>query len=441
MESQLHVRSSGRSVCAGAVSERIDALDILRGLALFGMVLYHFSLFAGGGGRYGTLVLQLTNLLVHEKARALFGILFGVSFALMLRRADARGQDIRGGLCRRLVGIAFFGLVTEGLFGFPVLMSYAVSGVWLLAMSRWRKRALVVAFFVAASIGGGWNITASTALSGGIWDVVVGSYQSATMGAARANAATLSALESDADETSRLEVREALKGTSFWRVAQSRAAAFVLTWTHVWPDGVRPGVILDSMVGAPLTLFLVGVLALRLGVFDDPRGRRRLLIGAAAAGAALWAVGQFQLYKFLWPYLPVIPAVRVAHPVYRWFGLSETWFLAVTYAAGVTLLTSHSALARRALGAMFGAAGRLALTNYVLQAVLLRVVFERWGAGFGTIRAELVPLAAVGLFGLLAVLSRMWLDRFEHGPAEWVLRSMTYGARPRSEHRLSPQEA
>src|SRR5688500_12962036 len=75
-------------------TERIGALDVLRGIALLGMFLVHFNDHAidgdtatGLAGLYHNIV----RLFFEERFWTMFGILFGVGFALQLRRAEARG--------------------------------------------------------------------------------------------------------------------------------------------------------------------------------------------------------------------------------------------------------------------------------------------------------------------------------------------------------------
>jgi uncharacterized protein len=71
-------------------------------------------------------------------------------------------------------------------------------------------------------------------------------------------------------------------------------------------------------------------------------------------------------------------------------------------------------------------AGRMALTNYMMQIILLEVLFTPKGFGL-TVPAPLVFPGAIALFALQVVLSRWWLSRFAAGPLEWIWRSFTYG--------------
>ncbi len=76
--------------------------------------------------------------------------------------------------------------------------------------------------------------------------------------------------------------------------------------------------------------------------------------------------------------------------------------------------------------AWVGLAGRMALTNYMLQAASLDVIISNYGLAL-RVRPALGVLAAAALFGAEALFSRWWLARYRFGPCEWVWRSLTYG--------------
>jgi uncharacterized protein len=95
------------------------------------------------------------------------------------------------------------------------------------------------------------------------------------------------------------------------------------------------------------------------------------------------------------------------------------------YLGGFVLLAQSPA--RRLRLAPVAAAGRMALTNYLLQSVVMTTIFYEYGLGlFGRVpRAAQVALALLVWLGNVA-LSAWWLRRFRFGPAEWLWRSVTY---------------
>jgi uncharacterized protein len=109
------------------------------------------------------------------------------------------------------------------------------------------------------------------------------------------------------------------------------------------------------------------------------------------------------------------------------FGQPPGWGLALTYIGALTLLVAFSKRWERRFTAIFGTVGRMALTNYVLQFPVLAVLFDNYAFGVKALSPLLALLVAVILFSVLVIFSRWWLARFRLGPAEWVLRSITYG--------------
>src|SRR5262245_40580279 len=125
--------STAASVVASEVetsAERIGSLDVLRGIALLGMFLVHFNdqtLDTPVSG-VGAIYQQAVALLFEERFWAMFGVLFGVGFAVQLQRADARGRPFVARYLRRLTALAAFGLLSHAFFGYHVLFEYAIWG-------------------------------------------------------------------------------------------------------------------------------------------------------------------------------------------------------------------------------------------------------------------------------------------------------------------------
>ncbi len=395
--------------------ERLVVLDILRGFAILGMFIVHFVELNPNPAGTDSLDLVISHAisgLVTNKSRWLFCLLFGVGFAIQLRRAAARGEEGQWRFLRRLVGVAGFGVLTGVLVGFTDLINYSCAGVWLLLIRRWSTRALLAALAIGTTLIGMWN-------------VALGSYQWATLGAARANAIYASEpLASPARQEALSNLRAAEQGTSFLRLKTAR-----LVWVYrgprldLWGDWSRgePGLALDSLSSA-LSIFLVGLLALRLGMFDRPHDHRRALMVVMLVGAALWA-GE-RLVR--WPDADAMASRRMADSLRSGLGLFDDGYLALTYAAAITLLVAASRTWEHRLQAVFGAAGQMALTNYILQFAVISVLFDGYGFAIKWLTRSHAPLAGLFLFAVLAGFSRWWLARFRFGPAEWILRSLTY---------------
>jgi uncharacterized membrane protein YeiB len=146
-------------VAAGPVApaERIGVLDVLRGLALVGMYVVHFNYYEATPAELTAShpiagpVAAVIGLFFESRFHAIFGMRFGVGFAVQLSRADARGERFAGRYLRRLLALAVFGIIAEAVFGYNVLFGYAMWGVPLLLVRRWPVRWLVPLVVVCAA--------------------------------------------------------------------------------------------------------------------------------------------------------------------------------------------------------------------------------------------------------------------------------------------------
>jgi len=376
--------------------ERLDALDILRGFALLGMILVHFHqkmrLEVSGAEE---LIGWVVWVGVEQKAWGTFAFLFGVGFAVLLRRLEARRVPAVPFYLRRLAGLAAFGLVAELCFGFHVLLEYAIWGVPLLLVRRWSTRSLLALAVAAAALRP--TIAAADALHA--WWTLGPEGSAGTAPAAAAEGRVL-----------QQALHAAEQQESYPALLRARAAYFRWSWAQ--PRRWLPDV--------NLALFIVGLLAVRHGVFDAPRRHVRLIVGWMAFGAASWAAAWLLLRR-----VPELPVPGLQWTLQYGLGLVQDQWLCFTYVGAVVLLLAYRPAWRGRL-APVGLAGRMALTNYMLQVAVLDALASGYGLGL-----KLRPLLYVGatalLFGAEVALSRWWLARYAFGPLEWAWRSMTYG--------------
>ncbi len=76
----------------------------------------------------------------------------------------------------------------------------------------------------------------------------------------------------------------------------------------------------------------------------------------------------------------------------------------------------------------FGAVGKMALTNYLLQTIVCTIFFYGYGMGyFARLTQFQLYLFVTEVLLLQTIFSVLWLRRFNYGPAEWLWRRMSYG--------------
>jgi uncharacterized protein len=368
--------------------ERLHALDILRGLALFGMILVHF---------HQKMRLEVTGpedligwgvyVLVEQKAWGVFAFLFGAGFAVLLRRLEERHAPVTATYLRRLATLACFGVVAEVGFGFHILFTYACWGVALLILRRWSTRALLVTAALSACAR---PLAAELSALHAWW--------ASTSPIPAANTALLQAVEA------------ASRQGDYATLLTARWALFVGALPHTWRD-LLPDV--------NLALFVLGLLAVRHGVLDEPRRHVRLIAGWMTFGAASWAISWLGLR-----HLPPTHVPGADWPLEYGLGLVQDQWLCFTYIGAVVLLLAYRPVWTARL-AVFGLSGRMALTNYMVQAAVLDALASGYGLGL-KLRPRVYVVAAVLLFAAEAAASGAWLARYRFGPLEWLWRMATY---------------
>ncbi|MGH7571755.1 MAG: DUF418 domain-containing protein [Gemmatimonadota bacterium] len=390
-------------------TERIHTLDILRGLAVLGMILVHFHFYANefhdlpANPRTAleTVISWAIWILVETKSAGTFAFLFGVGFAIQLQRSEARGARFLPLYLRRLLVLALFGFAAHALFGYNVLLGYAYAALWLLPVRKWPTQALLAAAVVSAMLPS-------------LYSTGRHAYDRATMGPDRAIAVEEARLEAwqqrARDINARLEAAEEQPSYSI----TVRARLNHMRWFYAQRWFILPGY--------TLCLFLLGMLALRCGLLEDPRRWTRVIVGFMIFG-----VVSLVSERWLRPLMEEGSAnpTGLSNQAQWALGLFDEGMLAFTYMGALLLFLAWRSAWVARLGPMAWV-GRMALTNYLLQIMILDVLFAGYGLDL-KIRDAMVAPATLVLFAGEVTLSRFWLGRFRFGPAEWLWRSLTYG--------------
>jgi uncharacterized protein len=360
------------------------------------MFVVHFHMRSTEPGGFDEVVRTLVWRLVETKSHGTFALLFGAGFAIQLRRAGQRGMPFVSLYLRRLAVLAGFGAVAHAFFGFNVLLEYAVWGAALLLIRNWSTRALLVTAGVSA-------------MSLALYYLAETPYLMWTAGPDGVAAAA------QAQRATAIAVNDALRASEARESYTALLAARVrhMAWFYTRPFFFMP-------VSA-MPLFIVGLLMVRHRVFEDARAYSRLLYAMAAFGVLSWLTANWLL-----GFSPL--------------GLLRDQWLTFAYVGGALLLLARNPSPLRRLLRPVANAGRMALTNYLVQIAGLDLLFSGYGLGLGQIRPVFGLFAAVACFSAEAVFSTAWLRYFRLGPAEWLWRSLTYGSLQPMRHAAAAAE-
>lgn len=393
-----------RPVGAG---ERIVLLDVLRGFALLGILLVNFW---GGAGTTVPRVDAFVSSFLEHAGRGsfypLFSLLFGVGFGLQLLRARERGRGVALLYLRRMLVLFLIGTVhAVFIYGGDILVDYAVYGLLLVPFGRLPDRALlvVIGLLVLMQIG---NQPVRNAIM--TWREGDPQVEELRM-EARYEARTVERHRSHADEG---ELSYAAVTAERWR-GYSGIHGFLR--------------VERILINDILLLFFIGMYAARRRVFETAAARRRgfLVLGAASA-LAIGLGHSYTAMELDWGH---------AAEMLQWWAIDKG--PTVLYIALIALLFTTFRAATRALS-VFAAPGRMALTIYLTQSVVLTLLLQPYGLGL-TLTTTAQLLFNLAFFFLLQVpLSHWWLSRYQYGPAEWLWRSATYGAAQPVRRRTAP---
>lgn len=392
-------------------TERIVTIDVLRGVALLGILVMNIRSFAmieaayfnplASGQLSGTdrVVWWLGEFFANQKFMSIFSMLFGAGIVLMYQRRDRQGLRSAGLHYRRMGLLFLIGVLHAYMLWYgDILVSYALCGLWLFLL---RKRGPVLLLVLALLF------------------MLVGTLLSAGLGWA------IEQMPAD------IQAEVVLDFAPGHAMKEAETAAYRGGWLSQMPFRASTSLGVQTVLFFFWTLWragammLLGMALMKTGVLTSNASSRTyvsllaicLLIGMPLVGAGMI----------------FYPAAERASVSYLFYGsLYNYWgsaFMAVGYVAGILLLCRHLAPARCSA---LSAVGRMSLTNYLAQTLLCTLLF------YGTINpfalfgrvgftGQLLVVAAV--WAVQLVLSATWLKYFRSGPMESLWRRLSYGRR------------
>jgi uncharacterized protein len=372
-------------------TQRIVAIDVVRGVALFGVLAvnliteFRVSIFqqflppTAQPGAYDAAVERAVEFALESKAFALFSLLFGLGLAIQFERLQETGRPSYF-LSRRLIALLAFGLLhLLFIWNGDILTEYAIAGLVVLPFLRLSAERLIkgaalclVIFFGLAFVSQPFSLPSAPVL------------------AQHVTAAT--------------NVYANGSYAQIWRFSFDELRLMFPLHVNVFPRTVG--------------LMFLGAGIWKSGLLDGSAKNERVI---AVFAVIATAVG-FGLAALDAP--AIVP--RMVAPI----------VLALGYGALIYAVARVARVAVRPLAAV----GRMAFTNYILQSVVFAFVFFGFGAGqFGKMGAASALVLGLATYVAQVVLSTVWLRYYRFGPLEWSWRALMYGQRPLIKPRWRPQ--
>jgi uncharacterized protein len=416
---------------AAPAAKRIETLDFVRGVALFGILLMNITGFglphaytnpvnAGGATGINLVTWMITEIGFEGTQRALFSMLFGASVILFTSRLEAEGRtDVGDIYVRRNLWLVGFGMVNAWvlLWEGDILYMYGIIALFVFAFRKLPARTLLVIGGAALLANAAWN--AHDALD------TIGKYApyQAAVGArghgARLTQAQQSAIIAWEDErgnyketpSDQKELVDGIRG-GYW-------SAFGTIAPHnTWAQSRG----LYRFFFDVFSMMLIGMALFRMGVLTLERPTRlyvAMLVLGYAVGLTVntletrWIVDhRFSAIAFA--------QVSVSYDLGR-------LAMAVGHLGGLLLFARSGIFSwlRRSLAAV----GQMAVTNYLTHSLVALVLFilMRW---FGAFERHQLYYVVFAIWAAQLVASTIWLRHYRFGPVEWLWRYLTYLKRP-----------
>ena len=407
------------TVVAGASpSDRIAALDAIRGVAVMGILTMNIVAFAmpaaaysnplAYGGHTGAdFAAWLGNYILFDgKMRGLFSFLFGASMLLVIERAAAKGENAAVVHFSRMGWLFVFGMAHLILLWWgDILNHYALIGAVAWFFRRMPPYKLVI-------------LAIALLLVELVFVIGIGDQMAQAEGAVAAGRASPAVMRAYVANRANLGVPPAAEIARDLAVHRSGYVAIV---EDRLPEALRAPMQAFFLLGLEtLAYMLLGMASLRSGLLSGEWPRRRYRWGAAIG---------FGIGIPAYALLAVIP-IRHGFDVASVAASDLVWsipfrlVMILGWACLILLLIEPGGW----MTARIAAAGRMAFSNYLGTTLICTTLFYGYGLGwYGALsRAELYPVV-LGVWAAMLAWSKPWLDRFRYGPLEWLWRSLARG--------------
>ncbi len=416
-----------------AETERVHAMDVIRGVALLGILIVNMdffgscfsSLFGGGGVEEIPVADRLSwwavQTLFEGKFISIFSFLFGAGIALQAMRSDRIRSTTATTvmLLRRLAFLALVGFLHGTLVWYgDILFAYATMGWVLIPLRFLQTRAIGVLAFMLFLLAMGCAASLNAPAAPPPADQASPVVERRTEPPEIPDGPTSLALLRSMGEATRWNVLDE-RWAPFERAAYRHGPWSVATLFRALQWSQTVPLVYLSWGAHLLGMFFLGTAVARAGLLRPAYAmlHRRVALVAVPLGILCSAVIPTLLVRGAGRGDPMVAGFASVHEL----GMT---LLAIGYVGALTGL-AHAG--PRWLVAFLGRAGRVAFTIYLSMSVLMTCLFYWWGFGFFDTIGETNRVAiAVVTWLCLASLAQIWLRSFTMGPLEWIWRSVTY---------------
>jgi uncharacterized protein len=390
------------------LKERIVSLDVLRGVAVLGILLMNIVTFSMVSSAYDSPTVYndmvgvdwWTWLVLHyiadTKFISIFSILFGAGVCIFMERAQSKGHSAWKLQTSRMGWLLLIGFMHAHLLWYgDILFAYAICGMAAGLVRNWKPTTLfILGFITMFAVPIGFMLSAYWTMQ--FWPE---------------------------EEIAQMQSQDDLLSMT--------NQAEILAYTGTWLDQLKhriPTALMLELFIVPLYLFwhclglmMVGMSLFKWNILSASKSVRFYIVTMVLStliGFPLIAIGVWFKQKHGWD--PALTRFLDGN-----WNLVGGVFVAFAWISLVMLVCKLGVLtfARKALAAT----GQMALTNYLGQTIICTFIFYGHGLGwFGQLERFELLYVVISIWAFQIVFSMLWLSKFRFGPFEWLWRSATY---------------
>lgn len=452
------------------LSPRIPSLDVLRGIAVLGLLFISIWLFGGfSTNQQNGLLLKskgfdyrlfgTVDILFNGKMRALIAIVFGAGMLLFFAKENQKNQLRSGDLfIRRQLWLIFFGLINALVFLWSgdMLFHLGIMGILLFPFVRMTKRGLLIAAILVTFIYCGknyWQFADDRKAYNKYLAVVAVEKKISKDSADKATSDSLLKKQGK-DSLSKLQpdtllqkkdtlTKEQKDDKAAWEgivgnmkhdpkkddgeKKAMRSVSYGKLWNHVLGATQQREAQWTYQTGIWdfAGMILLGMVLFKIGFFNSGFSRQQYLLIAVTGLTAGLLLAWFRLHHHQVALKDYAKFIEGQWFPYHLFFPFERSFMALGYAGFVLAIIGTSPLNR--LWQSLASTGQMALTNYLLQSIICTVFFTGFGMGYyGRLGQWQLYFFVTEICIVQIVFSVLWLRHFQYGPAEWIWRCLIY---------------
>jgi uncharacterized protein len=374
------------------MNERIEALDLMRGFALLGILLINMPAFHSPfsyidpyswfDGEWDTEIFTFLDIFVQASFYPLFSMLFGYGLAMQFMKTQKNGWRFAPLAVKRLAFLLLIGIVHAFMIWYgDILIAYAVSGILLLGMLR-LPPAWLLGFAALLYVVPQFFLTALMFI----------------------------AVSVDPNfYTGMQEVQNSLSAYPTGSFAEIFRQRF-----DDWLNGNNPSTyfLLLLMV---LPHMMLGAAAAKWRLVERAGQLKGVWAALAAGGLGIGFLLKTTPFFFEKNYAFMYVQDSLGGPL-----------VSIGYAAAIVLLAQYENF--RKIFHPLANAGRMSMTIYIMQSIIATFIFYSYGLGlYGQVDIAVGTLIALGIFAIQLIFAEIWLSKFSQGPLELVWKKATYG--------------